>query len=80
VSKLRRRFWLESAGATITGLVALTTLIRPDWIEFVFNVDPDEGSGALEWTIVAIFAGLSVAAFVAARLEWRRIHLARSGG
>jgi hypothetical protein len=43
-----------------------------DWIEIVFHVDPDAGSGALEWGIVLLTLVLSVAFLFLARAEWRR--------
>ena len=42
-SGLRYRFWLESIFGSITGVAALVTLFRHDWIEAVFGVDPDKG-------------------------------------
>ena len=37
---LRRRFWLETAVAIVTGIVFVITLVRNDWIEIVFGVNP----------------------------------------
>jgi hypothetical protein len=69
--KLRARFWVESGLAVITAALAIVTAVTPDWIELVFNVDPDEGSGLLEWGFV--LAGIvAVVLLLLARLEWRR--------
>jgi hypothetical protein len=62
------RYRLEVIGAAVTGLAAAITAIVPDWIEEVFGVDPDSGSGALEWLIVVALA-LATVAFSA--LAWR---------
>jgi hypothetical protein len=78
--RLRRWFWLDVAVAVIFWALALATLIRRDWIEFVFGIDPDEGSGALEWLIVATFGVIAVVSAVAARIEWRRAQVAAGGG
>jgi hypothetical protein len=69
---VRRRFWWEAALATLTGLLLLLTIVTPQWIEEVFGVDPDGGSGALEWAIVAALAVLTAGFSLTAWLEWRR--------
>jgi hypothetical protein len=46
---LRRRFWLKSALALVTGAITVITLLWHDWIEAVTRVDPDKGSGVAEW-------------------------------
>ena len=49
----------------------MVTLFNREWIETIFNVDPDQGSGSLELLIVG---GLLVATIVLcpAGYEWRR--------
>jgi hypothetical protein len=71
----RVRFWIESLIAVASLILGLVTLVRRDWIEGVFGVDPDNRSGTVEWLVVA---GLLVAAGVgtAARFEWRQLQLA----
>jgi hypothetical protein len=54
------------------GLTILTAL-WPEWIELVFDVSPDDGSGLLEW---AILAGLAVACALMGLLARREWHLA----
>ncbi len=71
-AKVRARFWVESALALSTAILGVITLVWPDWIEILFQVEPDEGSGAVEW---AIAFGLALAALLAGKLastEWRR--------
>ena len=69
---VRRRYWVEVGLAIVTAALLVLTLITREWIEIVFGVDPDGGSGALEWAIVAGLAVLTLASTVAARLEWVR--------
>ena len=75
-SGLRYRFWLESILGSVTGAVAVVTLFWHDWIETVFGVDPDKGSGSAEWLVVLILLFLTVVFAAGARLEWRRAQLA----
>ena len=75
-SGLRYRFWLESIFGSITGVAAVVTLFRHDWIKAVFGVDPDKGSGSAEWLVVLMLLLLTVAFAAGARLEWRRAQLA----
>jgi hypothetical protein len=65
-------FWIEAILAGASVLFLILTLLWEDWIEIVFGVSPDGGSGSLEWTIVIVCV-LSAAVFAAlARNEWRR--------
>ena len=71
---LRRRylFLAETVLAVLTGVLGLVTAVWPDWIEIVFGVEPDQGSGALEWgLVVALFAASAVCGLLA-RAERRR--------
>ena len=64
--QLRRRFWLEVVSSAIAGLLGVLTAIVPDWIEEVFRVAPDAGSGALEWGIVVVLIAIAIALGVSA--------------
>jgi hypothetical protein len=55
------------------------TLFWHDWIEFFFRIDPDGGSGALEWAIVASLGFTSIGFGVLARREWLRARPAEGG-
>jgi hypothetical protein len=56
---------------TVTCVVAVLTMLLPRWIEVVFGVDPDGGSGAVEWAVV-MSALLGSATFTwLVRYEWR---------
>lgn len=66
-----RRWRVEVViGSVFLVLTALTAVV-PTWIEAVFGVEPDAGSGALEWGIVAALGLLSVVSFVLARRDYR---------
>jgi len=69
---LRWRFWVELALALGSGALFLVTLVGRNWIEIVFAVDPDAGSGQLEWLIVCALLVLTVTTSALARYEWRR--------
>jgi len=70
--RLRVRFFAECAAGGAAAALALLTLISREWIEALFRVDPDAGSGALEWLVVAVLAVVAVACAGAAQREWRR--------
>ncbi|MFN2495970.1 MAG: hypothetical protein ABR608_08700 [Pseudonocardiaceae bacterium] len=69
----RARFWVESTLAAISAVLAVLTAIWPAWIEGLFEVSPDGGSGTMEWWIVAMFAVAALIFAVTARLELRRL-------
>jgi uncharacterized membrane protein len=69
---LPRRFWVEAFLGSCSGLLAIGTVFRRDWIEIVFGADPDRRSGSIEWLIVAFLVVTTIALAVGARLEWRR--------
>jgi len=75
---LRRRFWLETAMAIITGVLFVITLIRNDWIEIVFGVDPDNNNGTFEWLIVGALLLVTITLFILVSYEWRRARAAIS--
>lgn len=58
--------------AGLGAVLLAVTLIWKDWIEIVFRVDPDRGSGALEWVIVGACAAITLLLGAAAGYEWRR--------
>jgi hypothetical protein len=67
-----RRFWVRLALAVSSAALLVVTLVWHDWIEIVFRVDPDHGSGWLEWLIVVAASALALASSISARREWRR--------
>jgi hypothetical protein len=67
-----RRFLVELAVAATSALLAGLTLAGRNWIEVAFGVDPDRGSGSLEWAIVGLTVTLTLVALALARAEWGR--------
>jgi hypothetical protein len=69
---LRKRYWFEMiAGLGAIPLFTLTLIWR-NWIEIVFRVDPDHGSGSLEMAILFVCILAFLSSMLAARIEWRR--------
>jgi hypothetical protein len=67
----RRRFWLELALGILSSALFMLTLVWRDWIEKLTGLDPDSGSGSVEWAIVAMLFALAVWLIVLAGREWR---------
>ena len=65
-------FWARLALAAASAALLVVTVAWPDWIELVFRLDPDHGSGWLEWAIVAVALALTVTFSMGARRQWRR--------
>jgi len=70
--RVRSRFWI-TAGLGVSSLsLMVVTLLWRDWIEIVFEVDPDSGNGSFEWLIVIALFVVTTTSFLFARTEWRR--------
>ncbi len=67
-------FWIEAVLATCGGLLAILTIVRNDWIETVFRVDPDQGNGSVEWIVVVALLAIAAGLGTLAGREWRRAH------
>ena len=70
--RLPLRFWIELGLGTLSGALLVLTLLWNQWIELAFDVDPDAGSGSLEWGLVALSLVLTLLFGALAALEWRR--------
>ena len=57
--------------AIVSALLFVLTLITREWIELVFGVEPDGGSGALEWAIAFAFLLAAVGFSLLARRDRR---------
>lgn len=73
MSGVRRRYWVEIAVSAVAAVLLVLTLITREWIEVLTGVDPDGGSGTLEWALVAGFGVVAVGGIVAAVMERRRV-------
>jgi hypothetical protein len=69
---VQARVWVKAALAAVTAVSFALTLAWRDWIEIVFRVDPDHGSGWLELLILAVALSLTLALSISARGDWRR--------
>jgi hypothetical protein len=69
----RYRFMVELFASGAGAICFALTLIRRDWIEAVFDVDPDAGSGALEWVIAGVFLAIALTFGLMARRQWRQL-------
>jgi hypothetical protein len=56
----------------LAGVLGAVTLISHDWIETVFGVDPDAGSGAVEDLIVVVCFAVSLVGFRLAWVGWQQ--------
>jgi hypothetical protein len=74
--RVKARLWWELFAAAITAFLGALTAVFPTWIEAVFGIDPDHGSGALEWMIVGACFVVCAVSLLAARSSWRE---ARAG-
>lgn len=70
--KPRARIWIELVASAISLALLVITFVSNAWIEVVFHVDPDHGSGFVEWLIVAASALITLALVAGAGYEWRR--------
>jgi hypothetical protein len=71
-TRLRTRFWIEVGLGVASAVLLILTLITREWVELIFGVDPDGGSGVLEWLIVAVLVLLTLVFSALARRERRR--------
>ena len=69
---VRARFWLEAVCATLGAVLFAVTLISREWIEVIFGVEPDGGSGAAEFAIAFGLLAVAAVSSVLAIREWRR--------
>jgi uncharacterized membrane protein len=73
MERLRRRLRIEVVLAVISAALCVLTLVMPEWIENLTGLEPDSGSGALEWIIAGVFLVAAVVSAVLARRDYRRL-------
>ena len=61
-------------------LLAIFTAFRHDWIEMFFGIDPDAGTGSLEWAFVLVPAAIAVTSAAVAYRKWNRARVTYSRG
>lgn len=71
---VRTRFWVEVTSCGLALLLTALAVVRRDWIEALLPLEPDGGSGELEWLLAVAALCVAVGLAVAARLEWRGAH------
>ena len=73
---MRKRFWFEIMAGGAGLVLLVVTLISKEWIEIVFGVDPDNGSGALEVGLSVALLAVALVSFALARREYVRPRVA----
>jgi ABC-type thiamin/hydroxymethylpyrimidine transport system permease subunit len=73
MKRLRVRLRIEVVLAVISAALCGLTLVFPVWIEELTGLEPDAGSGALEWIIAGVFLVAAVVSAVLARRDYRRL-------
>jgi hypothetical protein len=67
------RFYLETVLGSVGLLLFVLTLVWKDWIEIVFRIDPDEGTGAAEFLVAFVLLAVAAGCWWLARTEWRAV-------
>jgi hypothetical protein len=62
---------IEVVLAIVFAVLAVMTVMDPQWIEQLLTVEPDNGSGLAEWGITLAFGAASILATVLAGRDWR---------
>ena len=70
-SRHRLRMRIEVVLAIVFALLAVSTIVDPQWIEHVLEFDPDSGSGDAEWLITVAFGMASLVAALFAGRDFR---------
>lgn len=80
MEQLRRRLRTELVLAAISAALSVLTLVTPEWIEELTGLEPDAGSGGLEWIIAGAFLAGAVVCAVLDRGDYRHLATDRSRG
>ena len=68
----RALVWTESCLAVVSALLAVVTTVWPTWMESLFQVNPDRGTGAAEWWLVLLLLAGALGLSAMARWQVRR--------
>jgi hypothetical protein len=74
-SQLRKRFRVEVILAGLGIVLFALTLVYPEWIEALTGLEPDAGSGALEFAIAGVLLLVALASALLARRDYHRLAL-----
>jgi hypothetical protein len=78
MERIRRRLRIEVVLAAVSTMLGVLTLVSLQWIEELTGLEPDAGSGALEWAVTGVFLVAAVASAMLARRDYRRLAADRS--
>jgi hypothetical protein len=78
IRRVTLRLLIEASLAALSASLGLLTYVWPSWLEAVLHVDPDGGSGAVEWLVVAGLVVATATFAFRARTEWLR-HAGEAG-
>jgi hypothetical protein len=73
MKRLRRRLRVEVVLAVVSAALCVLTLVFPEWIEEMTGLEPDAGSGALEWIVAGVFLAAALVSALLARRDYRRL-------
>jgi len=73
---LPARFWFETVTAVIGLALFALTLVTREWFELLTGIDPDGGSGSLEFALAFGLLAVSVVSVLAARRHYVRAPIA----
>lgn len=73
MERLRRRLRVEVVLALVSAVLCALTLVSPEWIEELTGLEPDAGSGALEWIVAGVLLVAAVVSAALARRDYRRL-------
>ena len=76
----QRKFAAAAISSLAATVLLVVTLAYPDWVEAVSGVDPDHGSGWLEWCLAGTTALVTAFAGGRALRSIQTLPLLRQGG
>jgi len=72
-TNLKWRIFAEKILSYVCCAIVVLTLLWRDWIEVVFGIDPDRGSGVLEWAIIVGLLACRAGFAALARVDLHRL-------